>query len=59
MNPLAVVILVVAAVVGLTVAIIAAAPYIAMGIVAVGVVYAVLSQGKDEDDPPPGPPTVR
>jgi fatty acid desaturase len=55
---LTVVIVVVAAVIGLTAAIIAAAPYIAMGIVAVGVIYLAVLLGEDED-PPSGPPAVR
>lgn len=59
MNWLAVVILVVAAVVGLTVAIIAAAPYIALGIVISGALYAAMKWEDGEDDDSPKPPVVR
>jgi hypothetical protein len=59
MNLLSVVILVVAIVVGLTVAIIAAAPYIAIGVVIAGAVYLALGWDGRDDEGPPGPPTVR
>lgn len=59
MNLLSVVILVVAIVVGLTVAIIAAAPYIAIGTVIAGAIYLLVSQKDEDDSGPPGPPAVR